>query len=260
METRIDEIADGIYRLSTHVPDIVPPAGFTFNQFLILGGEPVLFHTGLRKMFPLVSAAVSQIMPVESLRWITFGHYEADECGAMNEWLGVAPNAQVAHGMTGCSVSLNDMADRPPRVLANGEGIDIGGKRIRYIDTPHVPHGWDAGVIYEENSRTLFCGDLFTHPGNGPALTQSDIVGPALAAEDIFYDTSLGPSIAPTVRRLADLAPRTLALMHGSSFAGDTVAALHDLASAYDKRLRTAMAEIPDETAGTSEVIQHANP
>lgn len=163
----------------------------------------------------------------------------------MNEWLAVAPQAQVAHGMTGCLVSLNDMADRPPRVLSNGEVIDIGGRRIRYIDTPHVPHGWDAGVIYEETSRTLFCGDLFTHVGNGPAMTESDIVGPALAAEDIFYDTSLGPSIAPTVRKLADLAPRTLALMHGSSFAGDAAAALRDLASAYDKRLRAAMAEMP---------------
>jgi flavorubredoxin len=245
MGTSISEIADGIYRISIFVPDIAPPVGFTFNQFLVLGDEPLLFHTGLRKMFPLVSEAVSRIMPVENLRWITFGHYEADECGAMNEWLAVAPEAQVAHGMTGCMVSLNDMADRPPRVLSNGEVIDIGGKRIRYIDTPHVPHGWDAGVIYEETTRTLFCGDLFTHLGNGPALTESDIVGPALAAEDIFYDTSLGPSIAPTVRRLADLAPCTLALMHGSSFAGDTVAALRDLAGAYDRRLRAAMAELP---------------
>jgi flavorubredoxin len=245
MEPRIAEIGARIYRLSTYVPDIVPPAGFTFNQFLVLGDEPLLFHAGFRRMFPLVSEAVSRIMPVENLRWITFGHYEADECGAMNEWLAVAPNAQIAHGMTGCLVSLNDMADRPPRVLANGEVIDIGGKQIRYIDTPHVPHGWDAGVIYEETTRTLFCGDLFTHLGNGPAITDSDIVGPALAAEDIFYDTSLGPSIAPTVRRLADLSPRTLALMHGSSFAGDTAAALHDLASAYNQRLRAAMAEMP---------------
>jgi flavorubredoxin len=245
METRIDEIGECMYRLSTYVPDIVPPAGFTFNQFLILGQEPMLFHAGFRRMFPLVSEAVSRIMPVENLHWITFGHYEADECGAMNEWLTVAPNAQVAHGMTGCSVSLNDMADRPPRVLANGEVIDLGGKRIRYIDTPHVPHGWDAGVIYEDTTGTLFCGDLFTHLGNGPAITEHDIVGPALAAEDIFYDTSLGPSIAPTVRRLADLAPRTLALMHGSSYAGNTVTALHDLASAYDRRLRAAMAEMP---------------
>jgi flavorubredoxin len=245
MGTSISEIADGIYRISIFVPDIAPPAGFTFNQFLVLGDEPLLFHTGLRKMFPLVSEAVSRVMPVENLRWITFGHYEADECGAMNEWLAVAPNAQVAHGMTGCLVSLNDMADRSPRVLSNGEVIDTGGKRIRYIDTPHVPHGWDAGVIYEETTGTLFCGDLFTHLGNGPAVTESDIVGPALAAEDIFYDTSLGPSIAPTVRRLADLAPSTLALMHGSSFAGDTAAALRELASAYDRRLRAAMAEMP---------------
>ncbi len=155
------------------------------------------------------------------------------------------------------------MADRLPRVLANGEVIDLGGKRIRYIDTPHVPHGWDAGVIYEENSKTLFCGDLFTHLGNGPALTESDIVGPALAAEDIFYDTSLGPSIAPMVRRLADLAPRTLVLMHGSSYVGDTAAVLHDLASAYDKRLRAAMAEMreaPDEIAGTDRGPRHAIP
>jgi flavorubredoxin len=263
METRIDEIGDRIYRLSTYVPDIVPPAGFTFNQFLVLGDEPLLFHTGLRKMFPLVSGAVSRIMPVQDLRWITFGHYEADECGAMNDWLALAPKAEVAHGMTGCLVSLNDMADRTPRVLSNGEVIDIGSKRIRYIDTPHVPHGWDAGVIYEETSRTLFCGDLFTHLGNGPAVTQSDIVGPALAAEDIFYDTSLGPSIAPTVRRLADLAPNTLALMHGSSFTGDTAAALHDLASAYDRRLRAAMAEIPeapDEIAGTGGATRQASP
>jgi flavorubredoxin len=153
METRIDEIGDRIYRLSTYVPDIEPPVGFTFNQFLILSDEPLLFHAGFRRMFPMVSEAVSRLMPVEALRWITFGHYEADECGAMNEWLAVAPNAQVAHGMTGCSVSLNDMADRVPRGLANGEVIDIGGKRIRYADTPHVPHGWDAGVIYEDQRR-----------------------------------------------------------------------------------------------------------
>ena len=150
MGPNISEIADGIYRISVFVPDIAPPAGFTFNHFLVLGDEPLLFHTGLRKMFPLVSEAVARIMPVGNLRWITFGHYEADECGAMNEWLAMAPDAQVAHGMTGCLVSLNDMSDRPPRVLANGEVIDIGGKRIRYLDTPHTPHGWDAGVIYEE--------------------------------------------------------------------------------------------------------------
>jgi flavorubredoxin len=145
METRIDEIGDGIYRLSTFVPDIVPPTGFTFNQFLVLGDEPLLFHTGLRKIFPLVSSAVSRIMPVEKLRRVTFGHYEADECGSMNEWLAVAPQAQIALGVLGCDLSINDTADRPPRVLSDGEVLDIGGKRIRYLDTPHVPHGWDAG-------------------------------------------------------------------------------------------------------------------
>jgi flavorubredoxin len=241
MQTRIDEVAGGIYRLSTFVPEIVPPAGFTFNQFLIVGDEPLLFHAGLRKMFPLVSEAVSRIIPPHRLHWVTFGHYEADECGAMNDWLGVAPQAQIAHGMTGCMVSLNDMADRPPRVLSNGEVIDIGGKRIRYIDTPHVPHGWDAGVIFEETSGTLFCGDLFTHVGNGPAVTQADIVAPALATEDIFYGTSLGPATAPTLRKLADLVPRTLAVMHGSSFAGDAAGALRELADAYDERLRAGL-------------------
>ncbi|PVE21845.1 MBL fold metallo-hydrolase [Microvirga sp. KLBC 81] len=242
METRIDEIGDRIYRLSTFVPDIVPPSGFTFNQFLIMGDDPLLFHTGLRTMFPLVSAAVSRIMPVDKLRWITFGHYEADECGSMNEWLAVAPQAEIAHGMTGSTVSLIDTADRPPRVLSNGEVLDIGGRRIRYIDTPHVPHGWDAGVIYEETSRTLFCGDLFTHVGDGPAVVETEIVSPSLAAEDIFGFTSLGPTTAPTIRRLADLAPRMLAVMHGSSYAGNAGAALQDLAGAYETRLRAAMA------------------
>jgi flavorubredoxin len=241
MESKVAEIGEGIYRLSTYVPDIEPPAGFTFNQFLILGDEPLLFHTGLRKMFPLTLAAVSRIMPMERLRWISFGHFEADECGAMNDWLAVAPHAEIAHGITGVSVSVEDMADRPPRVLAHQEVIDIGGRRIRYLDTPHVPHGWDAGVIFEETTRTLFCGDLFTHLGNGPALTEAEIVTPSLAAEDLFYSTSIGPMIAPTIRKLAELAPRTLAVMHGSSFTGDGASALRDLASAYDERMRAAM-------------------
>src|SRR3954463_7250298 len=161
METKIAEIADGIFRLSTFVPDIAPPAGFVFNQFLVLGDEPLLFHTGLRKMFPLTRDAVSRIMPPESLRWISFGHFEADECGALNEWLASAPQAQAAQGQTGSMVSLSDFADRPPRALSDGETIDLGrGKRVRYIDTPHTPHGWDAGLLYEESTRTLLCGDL----------------------------------------------------------------------------------------------------
>jgi flavorubredoxin len=238
METRVNEIADGIYRLSTFVSEIAPPAGFTFNQFLVLGEEPLLFHTGLRKMFPLVQAAVSRLVPPEKLRWIAFGHYEADECGAMNEWLTVAPQAQVAHGHTGCLVSLNDMADRAPRILDDGEVIDLGkGRRVRYLDTPHIPHGWEAGVLFEESSGTLLCGDLFTQLGDGPALTENDIVGPAIAAEDMFKYSSLNPGMGPTIRRLAGLSPRTLALMHGPSFAGDGAAALRALALDYDRRV-----------------------
>jgi flavorubredoxin len=238
METNISEIAVGIYRLSTFVPDIAPPAGFTFNQFLVLGDEPLLFHTGLRKMFPLTRAAVSRLIPPERLRWIAFGHFEADECGAMNEWLAAVPRAQIAHGQTGCMVSLNDWADRTPRVLADGETIDLGsGKRVRYLDTPHVPHGWDAGVMYEESTGTLLCGDLFTQLGNGPALTESDVVGPAIAAEDLFKFSCLNPGMGATIRGLAKLAPRTLALMHGPSFAGDGAAALHALADDYERRI-----------------------
>jgi flavorubredoxin len=242
METKISEIAEGIYRLSTFVPDIAPPAGFTFNQFLILGDEPLMFHTGLRKMFPLNRDAVSRLIPPERLRWIAFGHFEADECGAMNEWLTIAPNAEVAHGHTGCMVSLNDMADRAPRVLQNGETIELsGGKRVRYIDTPHTPHGWDAGVLYEESTGTLLCGDLFTQLGDGPALTEGDVVGPAIAAEDLFKYSSLNPGMGTTIRSLAAWSPRTLAVMHGPSFSGDGAAALDALADDYDRHIQAAM-------------------
>ena len=242
METRIDETANGVYRLSTFVSAIAPPAGFTFNQFLVLGDEPLLFHTGLRKMFPLVLSAVSRLMPPERLRWITFGHYEADECGAMNEWLAVAPQAEVAHGRTGSQVSLNDMADRAPHVLQDGETIELGGgKRVRYLDTPHIPHGWDAGVLYEETTGTLLCGDLLTQLGDGPASTKADIVGPAIAAEEMFKYSCLNPGMGATIRRLADLSPHTLALMHGPSFDGDGPAALRALADYYDHRIRSML-------------------
>jgi flavorubredoxin len=237
METKISEIADGIYRLSTYVPQIAPPAGFTFNQFLVMGDEPLMFHTGLRKMFPLNRDALSRIIPPDRLRWIAYGHFEADECGAMNEWLAVAPHAQGAHGRTGCLVSLNDFADRPPRVLQDGEVIALGGgKRIRFVDTPHTPHGWDASLVYEESTRTLLCGDLFTQLGDDRATTDGDVVGPAIAAEDLFKYSSLNPGMGTTIRSLAKLAPRTLALMHGPSFTGDGAAALRALADDYDRR------------------------
>ena len=233
METRIDEIADGIYRLSTYMADVAPPAGFTFNQFLIKADQPLLFHTGMRGIFPLVSGAVAKIVPLDSLRWITFGHVEADECGSMNKWLEAAPRATVAHGYIACDVSLNDLADRAPRALADGEVLDLGGKRVRYLDTPHVPHCWEAGVIYEETTGTLLCGDLLTHLGDGPAVTSSDIVAPAVTAENTFHATSIGVATAPTIRKLAALKPRTLGLMHGSSFNGDCAGALSALADYY---------------------------
>jgi flavorubredoxin len=241
METRIAEISADIFRLSTFVPDIGPPAGFTFNQFLIRGEDPLLFHTGPRRMFPLVHAAVGKLIDPARLRWITFGHYEADECGAMNDWLAAAPRAEVAHGATGCLVSLNDMADRPPRILQDREVIDLGGKRIRYLDTPHIPHGWEAGLIHEETSAVLFCGDLFTQLGDVSPLTGSDIIGPAIQAEDMFHASALNPGMGDIIRKLAALAPRTLALMHGPSFNGDCAGALAALAADYDRRVLDAM-------------------
>ena len=234
--TTVDEIADGIYRLSTWLPDIAPPAGLTLNQFLIAADEPLLFHTGPRAMFPLVAEAAGRVLPVDTIRWITFGHVESDECGSMNEWLAAAPRAQVAHGIIGCMVSLNDLADRTPRPLADGEVLDLGGRQVRHIDTPHVPHGWEARVLYEEVTGTLLCGDLFAHVGNGTPLTDDDIVEPALQAEAMFRSTSLAPDTATVMRRLGDLNPTTLALMHGSSYHGDTTTALNDLAAGYESR------------------------
>lgn len=239
MHTRTDEIADGIHRISTFVPEIGPD-GFTFNQFLIRAEQPLLFHTGPRAMFPAVSQAVSRIVPLDSLRWITFGHVESDECGSMNHWLAAAPRAEVAHGAIGVMVSLNDLADRPPRAWNDGEVIDLGGKRVRHLDTPHVPHCWESRVLFEEETRTLLCGDLFTHTGDVPPLTQGDIVGPAKAAEDLFRASSITPMAGATIRKLAELRPATLALMHGSSFDGNCTQALSDLASAYDGWLRDA--------------------
>jgi flavorubredoxin len=233
LQPTVDEIADDIYRISTWIPD-VSPEGFTFNQFVVRGDEPLLFHTGPRMMFPLVAEAVATVIPVESLRWITFGHVESDECGSMNMWLTAAPDSQVAHGALGCDVSLNDLCDRPPRALDEGEVIDLGGRRVRQISTPHVPHGWEAQVLFEETTGTLLCGDLFSQVGAPPPLTTDDVVGPAMVAENMFHATALAPTTGATLRALGDLGPTTLAIMHGSSFQGDGKAALHDLASAYD--------------------------
>jgi flavorubredoxin len=232
METTTDEIADGIHRISTYVPE----ADFMFNQFLIEAEEPLLFHTGPRRMFPLVSQAVARIVPLDRIQWISFGHFEADECGSMNDWLAVAHGATIAHTAVGCMVSIDDMADREPRPLQHGEVIDLGGKQVRHLTTPHVPHGWDAGLLFEETTATLFCGDLFSTTGRSNAITSDDLIAPAMAAEDIFGATCLTPATGSTIRSLAGLGPATLAVMHGASFDGDCERALFDLGDAYDAR------------------------
>jgi flavorubredoxin len=236
METVVHEIADNIFRLSTYVQ----PANFTFNQYLVRADQPLLFHAGPRAMFPLIADAMAQVMPVAKLRWIAFGHHESDESGAMNQWLAAAPQSSVLAGEIGCMISLNDLCDRPPQSVKDDASIDLGGKRVRYLATPHVPHGWDAGVIFEETTQTLLCGDLFTAIGKHAPRTSSDIVGPALAAEDVFHATALTPQTAPTIHKLGELKPTTLALMHGSAFDGDCAAALAALADGYAQRVEKA--------------------
>jgi flavorubredoxin len=239
METTVDEIAPDIFRLSTHVPD-VGPTGMSFNQFLVRDEQPFLFHTGMRQLFPLVAAAVARVVPVADLRWVGFGHVEADECGAMNQFLAAAPRAEVVHGELACLLSLNDMADRPPVGVADGTVLDLGAHRLRFLATPHVPHNWESGLWFDETTGTLLAGDLFTHTGGGPAVTDDDLVGPALEAEAMFQGTSLGPAVPATVERLADLGPTTLAVMHGSSFRGDGAAQLRALAAGYAASLADA--------------------
>ncbi len=242
MVTRTDEIAPGIFRFSTFVPEIAPPAGFTFNQYLVLASEPLLFHTGPRNMFASVRDAMRAIIDPAKLRWISFGHIESDECGSMNQWLAAAPHSQVVQGATAVMVSLNDLADRPPRVLADGEVLDLGGKRVRWIDTPHVPHAWESGLMYEETTGTLFSGDLFAQVGDGPPVTKDSIVPLAIRTEDGFQASALTPLTAPTIRKLAALAPKTLAVMHGSCFAGDCVGQIKELADYYERSFRAASA------------------
>ena len=236
MQTAVSEIADRIYRLSTFVPQI-GPTGFTFNQFLIDADQPLLFHYGQRALFPLISDAVKRVVPLDKLRWTTCSHVEADESGALNQWLAAAPNATPAHGQVGCNIWLTDMADRAPRALKNDEVLDLGGKKERWLDTPHVPHNWDAGVIYEETTGTLFSSDLFTQMGPATPTTESDIVEPAIATEKMVPFMPATPLAEPTLRRLAALKPTTLALMHGPTFKGDGGAALTALADYYGKRL-----------------------
>ena len=239
MQASVDQIAERIYRISTYVPEI-GPTGFTFNQFLVDAEEPLLYHTGMRGLFPIVSEAIARVLPVEKLRWIAFAHVEADECGAMNEFLAAAPHAQVAHGALGCMLTLNDQAARAPRPLQDGEVIDLGGaglaRRVVEIPTPHVPHNWESHVFFEQQTQTLFCGDLLTQLGNGPAIVGDDLIDAAIAAEDLLHQTSLGPLVPATYRKLADLHPTRLAIMHGSSYEGDAARLLCAMADVYEQR------------------------
>jgi flavorubredoxin len=231
MNSTITEIAPDIFRVSTFNPDF----GIQFNQFLVRDDESFLMHSGLRKMFPSTLEAVASIVDPATLRWIGFSHFESDECGALNEWLKVAPRAQAACSFVGAVVMVNDFADRPARALADGEVLATGRYRLRFLSTPHVPHCWDAGLFFEEEHRVLLCSDLFFQPGDPQAVSESDVVGPAgeaivgNLASPLAKDMPYTPYTDATLRRLADLEPRTLAVMHGSTFRGDGRQAILDL-------------------------------
>ena len=223
--TRIDEICDGIYRISTPVPPTMMPGGFTFNQYLIVDDSPLLYHTGPRKMFPLVCQAIASVIPVQSLRYICFSHYEADECGSLNDFLESAPAAEPLCSQVAKMVSIDDIALRPARALSDGEELSLGTHTVRWIDTPHLPHGWECGHLFETTSRTLFCGDLFTQGGHEhEPLTTDDILKSSeemRAAMDYFSQTR---DVQELTEKLADTSPRILACMHGAAWQGDGAA------------------------------------
>jgi len=230
--TNVHEIAEGIYRISTPVV-IEGAGGFSFNQYLIVDDDPLLFHTGPRKMFPLVREAVASLLPVRSLRYIAFSHVEADECGSLNEWLGAAPESVPLCGTVAAMVSIGDLADRAPRALADGELLALGKHSVRWFDTPHLPHAWECGFLTDERTATLLCGDLFTQGGADlPPITESDILGPSEAFRhgmDYFSHTK---NARVMLERLAATKPATLACMHGSAWHGDGATLLRALADA----------------------------
>ncbi|HEY5635719.1 MAG TPA: MBL fold metallo-hydrolase [Burkholderiales bacterium] len=219
--TNVHEIAAGIYRINTPVE--LPGAGhFNFNQYLVLDDEPLVFHTGPRRMFPLVSDAIGKLLPLGKLRYIAFSHFEADECGALNDFLAVAPDAVPVCSQVAAMVSVNDVADRPARPMADGDTLELGRHELCWFDTPHLPHGWESGLMMERRTGTLFCGDLFTQGGTGEKpLTQDDILGPseAFRAQMDYYAHT--PGTATLLERLAVARPGVLACMHGSVWQGD---------------------------------------
>ena len=233
--TNVHEIADGIYRINT---PITLPGGvgqFTFNQYLLVDDDPLLFHTGPRRMFPLVAEAVAALMPVERLRYVAFSHFEADECGSLDLWLARAAQAQPVCGQIAAMVSVNDVAARPARALADGEVLSLGRHALRWFDTPHVPHSWDCGLMMENTTGTLLCGDLFTQPGAGQEpLTESDILAPSEAFRVPMDYFAHAPNTTATLERLAREKPTTLACMHGSAWRGDGATLLRTLAATLE--------------------------
>lgn len=234
--TRIDEIDDGVYRISTPIPPGPgAPGGFSFNQFLIADEAPLLYHSGPRRLFAATKAAVDSVMPVERLRYISFSHVEADECGALNDFLAAAPQAEPLCGAVAAMVSMNDLADRPPRALGDGETLGLGRRRVRWIATPHLPHAWECGQLFEESKKILFCGDLFTQGGaDHPAVTEADILEPSEAFRaplDYYSHARNGPAL---MEKLAATAPGLLACMHGPSWRGDGASLLRALAARLD--------------------------
>jgi len=229
--TSIDEVATGIYRISTPLDIPAIPGGFTISQYLIVDDEPVLFHTGLRRLFPLTQEAISKVIPVDRLRHIGFSHFESDESGALNHFLAVAPQATPLSSDLGAMVSVNDAADRMGRGLADGERMSIGSRELEWIYTPHVPHGWDCGVLFDHKTGTLFCGDLFTQAGNKHApVTESDVLGPSEMMRAPMDYFAHGRGTGAILERLARLGPKMLACMHGSAYRGDGAVQLRGLA------------------------------
>lgn len=227
--TNVNEIGDGIYRIST--PVTIVPGGFSFNQYLVLDDQPLLFHTGPRKMFPLVCEAVKSVMPVDQLSFIALSHFEADECGSLNEWLAAAPLAAPLCSRIAAMVSVDDFADRPSRAMADGEELTLGKHRVKWLDTPHLPHGWETGYLMEMTTATMFCGDLFTQGGYGDvALTEDDILEPSEAFRQPLDYFSHSIYAETLIEKLAHEGPATLACMHGSAWRGDGAALLRALA------------------------------
>ena len=240
--TNIHEIAPHIYRINTPV-EIGGQFGFNFNQYLVADDEPLLFHTGPRGMFPLVAEAIGTVLPLDRLRWIAFSHYEADECGSLNDFLAAAPSAAPVCSQVAAMVSVNDVAIRPARALADGETLSTGRHIFKWLDAPHVPHGWECGFIMEQQSRTLFCGDLFTQGGPGTVpVTEGDILGPSEAFRRQMDYYAHSPQTAATLARLANEAPRLLACMHGSAWRGDGSSLLRALSGSLAGRADLAAA------------------